>query len=85
MNGYTSASAAITEDGPEEVASATAPRGVFLDLDVMAAAPRRLIAAGFGDSMCRPTAQTDWLMSHLLRGTPYRETPFTLLGDDETR
>src|SRR5690606_14715774 len=53
------------------------------DLDVMAAAPRRLIASGFGDSLARATAQTDWLMAHLLLGKPYRETPFMLLADDE--
>ena len=63
---------------------ATAPRGVFLDLDVLAAAPRRLIAAGFGDSICRSTAQTDWLLAHLLTGSPYRKAPFVLLEDDET-
>lgn len=83
MNGYTSVSAAITEDGLKKSLTATLPVGVFLDLDVMARAPHRLIAAGFGDSMARPTAQTDWLMAHLLIGTPYREAPFMLLAEDE--
>lgn len=83
MNGYTSVSAAITEDGLKKSLPATLPRGVFLDLDVMAAAPHRLIAAGFGDSMARATAQTDWLMAHLLLGKPYRQAPFMLLADDE--
>ncbi|MEP9389459.1 iron-containing alcohol dehydrogenase [Mesorhizobium sp. KR9-304] len=83
MNGYTSISAAITESGLKKSLPATLPKGVFLDLDVMAAAPRRLIASGFGDSLARATAQTDWLMAHLLLGKPYRETPFMLLADDE--
>jgi glycerol-1-phosphate dehydrogenase [NAD(P)+] len=83
MNGYTSVSAAITEDGLKKSLPATLARGVFLDLDVMAAAPRRLIAAGFGDSMARSTAQVDWLLSHLLLDTPYREAPFMLLREDE--
>ncbi|MCL4767245.1 MAG: iron-containing alcohol dehydrogenase [Hyphomicrobiaceae bacterium] len=83
MNGYTSVSAAITEDGLKKSLPSTAPRGVFLDLDVLAAAPKRLIAAGFGDSICRSTAQTDWLLSHLMTGTPYREAPFALLAEDE--
>jgi glycerol-1-phosphate dehydrogenase [NAD(P)+] len=83
MNGYTSVSAAITEDGLKKSLTASLPVGVFLDLDVMARAPHRLIAAGFGDSMARPTAQTDWLMAHLLLGTPYRQAPFMLLADDE--
>ena len=84
MNGYTSASAAITEAGLKKSLSSTAPRGVFLDLDVLAAAPQRLVAAGFGDSICRCTAQTDWLLSHLLTGSPYRKAPFELLEEDET-
>jgi glycerol-1-phosphate dehydrogenase [NAD(P)+] len=83
MNGYTSVSAAITEKGLKKSLPATLPKGVFLDLDVMAAAPQRLIASGFGDSLARGTAQTDWLMAHLLLGKPYRETPFMLLADDE--
>jgi glycerol-1-phosphate dehydrogenase [NAD(P)+] len=83
MNGYTSVSAAITEGGLKKSLPAVLPKGVFLDLDVMAAAPQRLIASGFGDSLARATAQTDWLMAHLLLGKPYRETPFMLLADDE--
>jgi glycerol-1-phosphate dehydrogenase [NAD(P)+] len=84
MNGYGSASAALTEHGLKKSLASAAARGIFLDLDVLAAAPRRLIAAGFADSICRCTAQTDWLMSHLLRGTPYREIACSLQQADET-
>jgi glycerol-1-phosphate dehydrogenase [NAD(P)+] len=83
MNGYTSPSAAITIDGLKKSVPAVAPAGVFLDLGVLAAAPVRLIRAGLGDSLCRSTAQADWLLAHLLRGEPYREAPFALLGPDE--
>jgi glycerol-1-phosphate dehydrogenase [NAD(P)+] len=83
MNGYTSVSAAITVDGLKRSLPAVAARGVFLDLDVLARAPVRLIRAGLGDSLCRPTAQADWLLAHLLHGQPYREAPFALLAGDE--
>jgi glycerol-1-phosphate dehydrogenase [NAD(P)+] len=83
MNGYTSPSAAITVDGLKKSLPAVAPVGVFLDLGVLAAAPARLIRAGLGDSLCRPTAQADWLLAHLLRGEPYRAAPFALLAEDE--
>lgn len=83
MNGYTSANAAITVGGLKKSLPAACPVGVFLDLEVLAAAPPRMIRSGLGDSLCRPTAQADWLMSHLLRGTPYREAPFTLLLAEE--
>jgi glycerol-1-phosphate dehydrogenase [NAD(P)+] len=83
MNGYTSVNAAITVDGHKHTLPAAAPRGVFVDLGVLARAPKRMIRAGIGDSICRPTAQLDWLMSHLVLGTPYREAPFALLAADE--
>ncbi len=83
MNGYTSLSASITTDGVKRSYRTRTPLGVFFDLRVLAAAPRRLIRAGLGDSACRPTAQADWLLSHLLLDRPYREVPFALLADDE--
>jgi glycerol-1-phosphate dehydrogenase [NAD(P)+] len=83
MNGYTSVSASITEAGIKRSVRAVTPIGAFFDLSVLAAAPVRLIRAGLGDSVCRPTAQADWLLAHLLLGRPYRELPFTLLAGDE--
>ncbi len=83
MNGYTSLSASLTEGGLKRSLRAATPVGVFFDLGVLAAAPIRLIRAGLGDSACRPTAQADWLLSHLLLDRPYREVPFTLLAGDE--
>ena len=83
MNGYTSVSAAITEHGHKKSLPAAAPVGVFLDLAVLAAAPPRMIRSGLGDSICRPTAQADWLLAHLLLGQSYRRAPFLLLEADE--
>ena len=83
MNGYTSANAAITVDGHKQSLPAAPPLGVFIDLEVFAAAPARMIRAGLGDSLCRATAQCDWLLSHALHGTRYRRAPFALLAPDE--
>ena len=83
MNGYTSLTASISQHGHKLTLPAQAPAGAFFDLAVLAAAPKRMIRAGLGDSVCRATAQTDWLMSHLLLGTPYRQLPFDLLADEE--
>jgi glycerol-1-phosphate dehydrogenase [NAD(P)+] len=83
MNGYTSVSAAITEHGHKKSLPAAAPVGVFLDLAVLAAAPPRMIRSGLGDSICRPTAQADWLLAHLLLDQSYRRAPFLLLEADE--
>lgn len=79
MNGYISANASLTTHGHKKSLAAQLPAAVFCDLGVLAAAPLRLIRSGLGDSVCRPTAQADWLLSHLLLGTPYDPLPFTFL------
>jgi glycerol-1-phosphate dehydrogenase [NAD(P)+] len=56
---------------------------VFFDLSVISQCPIRLTRSAFADLICRTTAQVDWLMSHLLFGTPYRELPYILLAYDE--
>ena len=85
MNGYTSVNAAITVHGHKKSLTAQAPLGVFLDLSILAAAPARMIRSGLGDSLCRPTAQADWLLAHLLLDQPYRTMPFVLLAEDEAQ
>ena len=83
MNGYTSVSASITDGGLKRSVRAATPIAAFFDLGVLASAPVRLIRAGLGDSVARGTAQTDWLVAHLLLDRPYRDVPFALLADDE--
>ena len=83
MNGYASVSASLVEGGLKRSIRARAPVGVFVDLAVLAAAPTPLLRAGLGDSLCRPTAQRDWLLQHRLLGRPYRRAPFALLAADE--
>lgn len=83
MNGYTSLSASILDRGFKRSVRTATPVAALFDLRVLAAAPPRLIRAGLGDSACRPTAQTDWLLQHLVLGRPYRSAPFELLAGDE--
>ncbi len=83
MNGYVSMSAAITAHGHKKSLPAQVPLGAFFDLGILAAAPPRMICSGLGDSLCRPTAQADWLLAHLLFDQPYRSMPFMLLEKDE--
>lgn len=85
MNGYTSANASLIVDGFRTSRMAQLPAGVFLDLDILTAAPKHLIQSGLGDALCRPTAQADWLLSHLLLGTPYSAEPFEMLKPYEEK
>jgi glycerol-1-phosphate dehydrogenase [NAD(P)+] len=86
MNGYGAGTASVTlGNGYKTSVPAHAPRGVFIDLAVSAAAPHWLSAAGLGDSLCRPTAQVEWWAAHRLLDTPFMQTPFDLFNveDDE--
>ncbi len=83
MDGYVTSTVSITREGFKLSLPAQSPKGVFLDLGVLAAAPRRMIQAGLGDTVCRTTAQVDWLLSHLLLDTVYAETPYDLMRADE--
>lgn len=83
MNGYLSANAAIMVEGHKQSLPATLAKAAMFDLDVLEAAPERMKQAGVGDSICRSTAQVDWLLSHLLLDTPYDALPFELLAEYE--
>lgn len=84
MNAYTTSTASVAFDGFKQSLTTRAARGVFFDLSILARCPPRLISAAFADVICRTTAQVDWLMSHLLFGTDYVDTPYALLAIDET-
>ncbi len=83
MNGYLSANASISFSGYKKTCAARMPLAAFCDMSVIAGAPLRLSKSGLGDALARPTAQADWLLSHLVLGTPYDETPFQLLAPYE--
>jgi glycerol-1-phosphate dehydrogenase [NAD(P)+] len=86
MNGYGAVTASVTlANGYKTSVPAHAPRAVFVDLGVSAAAPPWLAAAGLGDSLCRPTAQVEWWAAHRLLGGSFAQTPFDLFNveDDE--
>jgi len=83
MNAFTTGTASVSFDGFKKSISCQGAQGVFFDLSVLAKCPKKLISAAFADVICRTTAQTDWLLSHLLFNTPYSDTPYTLLAYDE--
>ena len=83
MNAYTTPTASVSSGGMKTSVTCHSAKGVFFDLEVLAGCPQRLIAAAFADVVCRTTAQVDWLLSHLLFGTAYKDVPYTLLALDE--
>jgi glycerol-1-phosphate dehydrogenase [NAD(P)+] len=83
MNGYLTGTASLAQGGLRTSLPARPPVAALFDLDVLRAAPARLIRAGIGDALCRTTAQADWLLAHHLRGAPYAEIPYLLQIEDE--
>ena len=68
MDGFVSKDAAIIQDSFKGSYEACAPRLVLGDTRVLAAAPARLKASGFGDLIGKYTALADWEISHLVTG-----------------
>ncbi len=83
MNAFTTGTASVSFNGFKKSITCRGAQGVYFDLSVLSQCPKRLISAAFADVICRTTAQVDWLLSHLLFGTRYAETPYTLLAYDE--
>ena len=66
MDGYTAFGAAITKGGYKQTISCPAPVAVVIDLEVLAAAPSGMNAAGYGDLIAKVPAGADWLVADAL-------------------
>ncbi|CEI84750.1 sn-glycerol-1-phosphate dehydrogenase [Ehrlichia minasensis] len=85
MNGYTSSNASIIlNNGYKQSLQSHLPKAIYLDVDIIVNAPKRLIVSGFADFICRSTVQADWLLSHLLLGSEYTELPFLISKESES-
>ena len=71
VDGFTSIGAPIVVDGAKITLLTHGPLAVFADLPTLCAAPRAMIAAGFGDLIAKLTSVADWELGHLLWGEPY--------------
>ncbi len=85
MNGYVSANASISVHGYKHTLPARGPVAVMTDIPMLSAAPAPLTRAGMADILCRSTVQADWLLSHLLLGTPYEPMYFDWLRENERK
>lgn len=73
VDAYSSIVAPVVIDGMKRTVPAAAPIAVFADTACLSAAPRPMIAAGFGDMLAKFTAVADWRLGALLWGEPYDE------------
>lgn len=66
VDGYTSFGAAVTVDGFKTTLPCDAPKAVVADDGIMARAPYRLLAAGYGDLAAKIASGRDWLIAESL-------------------
>jgi len=71
VDGYTSGGAPLVIGGLKQTIQAEPPLAIFADLPTLCAAPRPMVAAGFGDMLGKFTALADWKLGHLLWDEPY--------------
>jgi Glycerol dehydrogenase and related enzymes len=73
VDAYASIVAPMIVDGVKRTFPASAPLAVFADSEALAAAPKPMIAAGFGDMICKFSAVADWRLGELLWGESFDE------------
>ena len=66
VDGYASFGASIAKDGFKITRNCPAPVALVADNDVMANAPQRLTATGYGDLIEKIPAGADWILADLL-------------------
>ncbi|MCX6047068.1 MAG: sn-glycerol-1-phosphate dehydrogenase, partial [Chloroflexi bacterium] len=74
VDGFASIGAPLIIGGVKTTVIAHAPQAIFADINVLTAAPRAMIAAGFGDMLGKITSIADWRLGRLLWDEPYDET-----------
>lgn len=85
MNGWLTATASLAVRGVKRSLPVSPPAAAFFDLAVVAAAPRRLLAAGIGDGLCRPTVEADLRLAHRLVGERFEAGWFAATREPEER
>ena len=69
-DGMASPFVSVKSDKPHSIV-ATAPLGVFVDIDVIKKAPAKLLASGCGDLIANIIAVKDWQLGHKKTGEYY--------------
>lgn len=74
MDGYASTVSPLIINGFKKTYEAVYPYAILADMDVIKAAPKEMICAGFGDILGKYTALSDWRLSRNVNSEYYCET-----------
>jgi glycerol-1-phosphate dehydrogenase [NAD(P)+] len=81
MDGYAAFGASITHQGFKQTMACPAPAGIVADLEILAAAPTPLTAAGYGDLLGKVTAGADWMVADALGVEPIDPVAWSLVQE----
>ena len=79
MDGYTGFGAPMTRDGVKVTMPCPAPKVVLFDLDVAAAAPKTMVAGGYGDLSAKIPGGADWILSDAVGWEPMHPLAWELV------
>ena len=71
VDGFASSSTPLLVRGFKKTYLGVAPMGIFYDPAVLAAAPRKMTAAGFGDVLAKVIALIDWRLAYVAEDEDY--------------
>lgn len=81
MDGYSAEVSLLVLNGIKKTVSATHPVAIYADVDILKNAPAKLVAAGFGDLICKKTAAFDWRVSNIINGESYCRNVVELIDE----
>jgi glycerol-1-phosphate dehydrogenase [NAD(P)+] len=71
VDGFASGSTPLLANGFKTTYPGVAPRGIFYDSEILAAAPDKMTAAGFGDVLAKIVALIDWRLAYAAEDEEY--------------
>jgi glycerol-1-phosphate dehydrogenase [NAD(P)+] len=82
MDGYAASGAALLQDGFKRTLACEPPLAVLADPLVLASAPPRMAAWGYGDLAGKVVAGADWILADALDVEAINTKPFNLVRDN---
>ncbi|MBO4476661.1 MAG: sn-glycerol-1-phosphate dehydrogenase [Bacteroidales bacterium] len=81
VDGYSSFGASITYQGAKQTFSCPAPVAILADIDVIAAAPKEMTAAGYADLAAKVPAGGEWMVADFVGKAPLHHDAWHVLQD----
>lgn len=81
VDGYSSFGASITYGGAKQTFTCPAPVAIIADIDIIAAAPKHMTAAGYADLAAKIPAGAEWMISDFVGTEPIMPEAWHMLQD----